>query len=181
MRGANESDDDDERVALERTPAWIAAGRPRTDEDEDEARRRRRGDATATATARTIDALEEECARLRTRIADAEREFEARWRAEMAALRRALIERDSAWTRRVERYRKMAAEARAAHEVDKASWAVERASVSCANPSLERVKSDVAALKASCRELRSTAELASRLVAPAVERALDGVRRALGD
>jgi hypothetical protein len=36
-------------------------------------------------------------------------------------------------------------------------------------------------LKASCRELRSTAELASRLVAPAVERALDGVRRALGD
>jgi phage host-nuclease inhibitor protein Gam len=175
MRGANDSDDDDENVALERTPAWIAAGRRA--KDEDDARRRRRGEATA----RTIDALEEENARLRTRIADVEREFEARWSAEMAALRRALIKRDSEWTRRVERYRKMAAEARAAHEVDKASWAVERASVSRENPSIERVKSDVAALKASCRELRSTAELASRLVAPAVERALDGVRRALGD
>ena len=128
MRGANDSDDDDENVALERTPAWIAAGRRA--KDEDDARRRRRGDETAAATARTIDALEEENARLRTRIADAEREFEARWSAEMAALRRALIKRDSEWTRRVERYRKMAAEARAAHEVDKASWAVERASVS---------------------------------------------------
>ena len=34
MRGANDSDDDDENVALERTPAWIAAGRRATDEDD---------------------------------------------------------------------------------------------------------------------------------------------------
>ena len=86
----------------------------------------------------------------------------------------------------VDRDRRAANDA-ADRDADGAAWAVERASlrddraIRASSASIERLRRDVRALKRSCRDLRSSAELAKRLVGPAVERALEGVRRAFGD
>lgn len=156
-----------EEIEAARTPAWIAAARPSGRDD----------DAAAETRA---DALEAECAALRERIRTLERDFDEQWEAESAAVRAAVIRRDAEWTKRVDRYRRAASDARAAHEADKARWAAERG-VGRRSEAVERLKSDVAELKTACRELRASAELANRLIAPAVQCALEGVRRALGD
>ena len=57
---------------------------------------------------------------------------------------------------------------------------MERSREKPSTATIEKLKSDVARVKTSLRELKSVAELANRLVAPAVACALDGVRRTLG-
>ena len=98
----------------------------------------------------------------------------------MKSVREAVVERDAEWSKRVDRYRRAANDARADRDADRAAWAVERASlrddraIRASSASIERLRRDVRALKRSCRDLRSSAELAKRLVGPAVERALEG-------
>ncbi|CEF99699.1 unnamed product [Ostreococcus tauri] len=172
------------------TPAWIAAARVRRwdeDADEDDAG----GDAggtgrdgratTTTTTEGRIEALLVENASLKRKMREMARDFDAHWETETAAVRAAVRARDAEWTRRVDRYRRIASEVRAAHEVDRAKWAaVERSREKPSTAAIEKLKSDVARVKTSLRELKSVAELANRLVAPAVACALDGVRRTLG-
>jgi hypothetical protein len=182
--------DDEEDVSKPRTPAWIAVARPRRSRDVDE-NRDEDGDEATTATTTTgeeeIEALRRENAELRARLRATQSEFDAQWRAEMKSVREAVVERDAEWSKRVDRYRRAANDARAERDADRAAWAVERASlrddraVRASSASIERLRRDVRALKQSCRDLRSSAELANRLVGPAVERALEGVRRAFGD
>jgi hypothetical protein len=182
--------DDEEDVSKPRTPAWIAVARPRRSRDVDENRDEDGVEAT-TATTTTgeeeIEALRRENAELRARLRATQSEFDAQWRAEMKSVREAVVERDAEWSKRVDRYRRAANDARAERDADRAAWAVERASlrddraVRASSASIERLRRDVRALKQSCRDLRSSAELANRLVGPAVERALEGVRRAFGD
>ena len=184
--------DDEEDVSKPRTPAWIAVARPRRSRDADENRDEDGGEATTTATREEeeeeeIEALRRENAELRARLRATQSEFDAQWRAEMKSVREAVVERDAEWSKRVDRYRRAATDARAERDADRAAWAVERASlrddraVRASSASIERLRRDVRALKQSCRDLRSSAELANRLVGPAVERALEGVRRAFGD
>lgn len=181
--------DDEEDVSKPRTPAWIAVARPRRSRDVDE-NRDEDGDEATTTTAtgeEEIEALRRENAELRARLRATQSEFDAQWRAEMKSVREAVVERDAEWSKRVDRYRRAANDARAERDADRAAWAVERASlrddraVRASSASIERLRRDVRALKQSCRDLRSSAELANRLVGPAVERALEGVRRAFGD
>lgn len=181
--------DDEEDVSKPRTPAWIAVARPRRSRDVDE-NRDEDGDEATTATTtgeEEIEALRRENAELRARLRATQSEFDAQWRAEMKSVREAVVERDAEWSKRVDRYRRAANDARAERDADRAAWAVERASlrddraVRASSASIERLRRDVRALKQSCRDLRSSAELANRLVGPAVERALEGVRRAFGD
>ncbi|OUS46486.1 hypothetical protein BE221DRAFT_159563 [Ostreococcus tauri] len=139
------------------TPAWIAAARGR------------------------IEALLVENASLKRKMREMARDFDAHWETETVAVRAAVRARDAEWTRRVDRYRRIASEVRAAHEVDRAKWAaMERSREKPSTATIEKLKSDVARVKTSLRELKSVAELANRLVAPAVACALDGVRRTLG-
>jgi hypothetical protein len=182
--------DDEEDVSKPRTPAWIAVARPRRSRDVDENRDEDGDEATTTATTtgeEEIEALRRENAELRARLRATQSEFDAQWRAEMKSVREAVVERDAEWSKRVDRYRRAANDARAERDADRAAWAVERASlrddraVRASSASIERLRRDVRALKQSCRDLRSSAELANRLVGPAVERALEGVRRAFGD
>jgi hypothetical protein len=182
--------DDEEDVSKPRTPAWIAVARPRRSRDVDENRDEDGVEATTTATTtgeEEIEALRRENAELRARLRATQSEFDAQWRAEMKSVREAVVERDAEWSKRVDRYRRAANDARAERDADRAAWAVERASlrddraVRASSASIERLRRDVRALKQSCRDLRSSAELANRLVGPAVERALEGVRRAFGD
>jgi len=192
-RGAEEEEVTE--TAEARTPAWIAAGRPRrmtreegstggaVDLNEDAF------EETTTAAAavreRTNEALEKENEALRERLRRTESEVEDAWRAEMAAVRSAVVKRDAQWSRRVDRYRKLANDARAAHEMDKATWSVERAtlcerrngSTRASSRSVRKLTEDVRALRAAQRELRASAELARRLIAPAVEQAMAGIRR----
>ena len=130
--------------------------------------------------------MRRENAELRARLRAMEHEFDAQWRTEMKSVREAVVERDAEWSKRVDRYRR--GERRAQdRDADRAAWAVERASlrddraIRASSASIERLRRDVGALKRSCRDLRSSAELAKRLVGPTVERALEGVRRAFGD
>jgi len=183
--------DDEEDVSKPRTPAWIAVARPRRSRDVDENRDEDGVEETTTTTTTTgeeeIEALRRENAELRARLRATQSEFDAQWRAEMKSVREAVVERDAEWSKRVDRYRRAANDARAERDADRAAWAVERASlrddraVRASSASIERLRRDVRALKQSCRDLRSSAELANRLVGPAVERALEGVRRAFGD
>jgi len=181
--------DDEEDVSKPRTPAWIAVARPRRSRDVDENRDEDGDEATATTATgeEEIEALRRENAELRARLRATQSEFDAQWRAEMKSVREAVVERDAEWSKRVDRYRRAANDARAERDADRAAWAVERASlrddraVRASSASIERLRRDVRALKQSCRDLRSSAELANRLVGPAVERALEGVRRAFGD
>jgi len=182
--------DDEEDVSKPRTPAWIAVARPRRSRDVDENRDEDGVEETTTATTtgeEEIEALRRENAELRARLRATQSEFDAQWRAEMKSVREAVVERDAEWSKRVDRYRRTANDARAERDADRAAWAVERASlrddraVRASSASIERLRRDVRALKQSCRDLRSSAELANRLVGPAVERALEGVRRAFGD
>jgi len=182
--------DDEEDVSKPRTPAWIAVARPRRSRDVDENRDEDGDETTTTATTtgeEEIEALRRENAELRARLRATQSEFDAQWRAEMKSVREAVVERDAEWSKRVDRYRRAANDARAERDADRAAWAVERASlrddraVRASSASIERLRRDVRALKQSCRDLRSSAELANRLVGPAVERALEGVRRAFGD
>jgi len=182
--------DDEEDVSKPRTPAWIAVARPRRSRDVDENRDEDGVEETTTATTtgeEEIEALRRENAELRARLRATQSEFDAQWRAEMKSVREAVVERDAEWSKRVDRYRRAANDARAERDADRAAWAVERASlrddraVRASSASIERLRRDVRALKQSCRDLRSSAELANRLVGPAVERALEGVRRAFGD
>ncbi len=180
--------EDEEEVSKPRTPAWIAVGRPRRPRSADE---NRDGDGGTTTTTTTrddeIEGLRRENAELRARLRAMEHEFDAQWRTEMKSVREAVVERDAEWSKRVDRYRRAANDARADRDADRAAWAVERASlrddraIRASSASIERLRRDVRALKRSCRDLRSSAELAKRLVGPAVERALEGVRRAFGD
>ena len=194
-RGAEEEEEEVTETAEARTPAWIAAGRPRrmtreegstggaVDLNEDAF------EETTTAAAavreRTNEALEKENEALRERLRRTESEVEDAWRAEMAAVRSAVVKRDAQWSRRVDRYRKLANDARAAHEMDKATWSVERAtlcerrngSTRASSRSVRKLTEDVRALRAAQRELRASAELARRLIAPAVEQAMAGIRR----
>ena len=185
--GIDDDDDDVDGKDEARTPAWIAVGRQRR-----RGRRRYSDDDRTSGDDEndTIDALRRENARLRARMEDMERDFDATWADEMRATRRAVVARDAQWSRRVERYRKIANDTRAAHELDRATWSVERdalrlgkttsSEASASNTKrLAALKSDVRALKAAHRELKSAAELTKRLIAPAVDAALDGVRRAL--
>lgn len=182
--------DDEEDVSKPRTPAWIAVARPRRSRDVDENRDEDGVEATTTTTTtgeEEIEALRRENAELRARLRATQSDFDAQWRAEMKSVREAVVERDAEWSKRVDRYRRAANDARAERDADRAAWAVERASlrddraVRASSASIERLRRDVRALKQSCRDLRSSAELANRLVGPAVERALEGVRRAFGD
>lgn len=181
--------DDEEDVSKPRTPAWIAVARPRRSRDVDENRDEDGVEATTATTTgeEEIEALRRENAELRARLRATQSEFDAQWRAEMKSVREAVVERDAEWSKRVDRYRRAANDARAERDADRAAWAVERASlrddraVRASSASIERLRRDVRALKQSCRDLRSSAELANRLVGPAVERALEGVRRAFGD
>ena len=183
--------EDEEEVSKPRTPAWIAVGRPRRPRSADENRDGDGGTTTTTTTTTTrdeeIEGLRRENAELRARLRAMEHEFDAQWRTEMKSVREAVVERDSEWSKRVDRYRRAANAARADRDADRAAWAVERASlrddraIRASSASIERLRRDVGALKRSCRDLRRSAELAKRLVAPAVERALEGVRRAFGD
>jgi len=150
-----------------RTPAWIAVARPRGRDEEAETERAERAECA-------------ECAATRARMWRLEREFDEQWEAESAAVRAEVIRRDAEWTKRVDRYRRAASDARAAHEADKARWAAERGG-EARSKAIERLKVDIAELKAACRELRASAELANQLIAPAVACALEGVRLALGD
>ena len=170
------------------TPAWIAAARVRrwdADADEDDAGgdaggTGRDGRATTTTEGR-IEALLVENASLKRKMREMARDFDAHWETETVAVRAAVRARDAEWTRRVDRYRRISIEVRAAHEVDRAKWAaVERSREKPSTATIEKLKSDVARVKTSLRELKSVAELANRLVAPAVACALDGVRRTLG-
>ena len=180
--------EDEEEVSKPRTPAWIAVGRPRRPRSADE-NRDGDGDGGTTTTTRDdeIEGLRRENAELRARLRAMEHEFDAQWRTEMKSVREAVVERDAEWSKRVDRYRRAANDARADRDADRAAWAVERASlrddraIRASSASIERLRRDVRALKRSCRDLRSSAELAKRLVGPAVERALEGVRRAFGD
>ena len=180
--------EDEEEVSKPRTPAWIAVGRPRRPRSADE-NRDGDGDGGTTTTTRDdeIEGLRRENAELRARLRAMEHEFDAQWRTEMKSVREAVVERDAEWSKRVDRYRRAANDARADRDADRAAWAVERASlrddraIRASSASIERLRRDVGALKRSCRDLRSSAELAKRLVGPAVERALEGVRRAFGD
>ena len=191
-RGAEEEEVTE--TAEARTPAWIAAGRPRrmtreegstggaVDLNEDAFEETT---TTTTARERTNEALEKENEALRERLRRTESEVEDAWRAEMAAVRSAVVKRDAQWSRRVDRYRKLANDARAAHEMDKATWSVERAtlcerrngSTRASSRSVRKLTEDVRALRAAQRELRASAELARRLIAPAVEQAMAGIRR----
>ena len=183
--------EDEEEVSKPRTPAWIAVGRPRRPRSADENRDGDGDGGTTTTTTTTrdeeIEGLRRENAELRARLRAMEHEFDAQWRTEMKSVREAVVERDSEWSKRVDRYRRAANAARADRDADRAAWAVERASlrddraIRASSASIERLRRDVGALKRSCRDLRSSAELAKRLVGPAVERALEGVRRAFGD
>ena len=184
--------EDEEEVSKPRTPAWIAVGRPRRPRSADENRDGDGGTTTTTTTTTTtrddeIEGLRRENAELRARLRAMEHEFDAQWRTEMKSVREAVVERDAEWSKRVDRYRRAANAARADRDADRAAWAVERASlrddraIRASSASIERLRRDVGALKRSCRDLRSSAELAKRLVGPAVERALEGVRRAFGD
>ena len=179
--------DDEEDVSKPRTPAWIAVARPRRSRDVDENRDEDGVEETTTTGEEEIEALRRENAELRARLRATQSEFDAQWRAEMKSVREAVVERDAEWSKRVDRYRRAANDARAERDADRAAWAVERASlrddraVRASSASIERLRRDVRALKQSCRDLRSSAELANRLVGPAVERALEGVRRAFGD
>ena len=180
--------EDEEEVSKPRTPAWIAVGRPRRPRSADE-NRDGDGDGGTTTTTRDdeIEGLRRENAELRARLRAMEHEFDVQWRTEMKSVREAVVERDAEWSKRVDRYRRAANAARADRDADRAAWAVERASlrddraIRASSASIERLRRDVGALKRSCRDLRSSAELAKRLVGPAVERALEGVRRAFGD
>jgi len=185
--------EDEEEVSKPRTPAWIAVGRPRRPRSADENRDGDGDGGTTTTTTTTttrdeeIEGLRRENAELRARLRAMEHEFDAQWRTEMKSVREAVVERDAEWSKRVDRYRRAANDARADRDADRAAWAVERASlrddraIRASSASIERLRRDVGALKRSCRDLRSSAELAKRLVGPAVERALEGVRRAFGD
>ncbi len=185
--------EDEEEVSKPRTPAWIAVGRPRRPRSADENRDGDGDGGTTTTTTTTttrdeeIEGLRRENAELRARLRAMEHEFDAQWRTEMKSVREAVVERDAEWSKRVDRYRRAANAARADRDADRAAWAVERASlrddraIRASSASIERLRRDVGALKRSCRDLRSSAELAKRLVGPAVERALEGVRRAFGD
>jgi len=179
--------EDEEEVSKPRTPAWIAVGRPRRPRSADENRDGDGGTTTTTTRDDEIEGLRRENAELRARLRAMEHEFDAQWRTEMKSVREAVVERDAEWSKRVDRYRRAANAARADRDADRAAWAVERASlrddraIRASSASIERLRRDVGALKRSCRDLRSSAELAKRLVGPAVERALEGVRRAFGD
>ena len=195
-RGAEEEEEEVTETAEARTPAWIAAGRPRrmtreegstggaVDLNED-AFEETTTAAAAAVRERTNEALEKENEALRERLRRTESEVEDAWRAEMAAVRSAVVKRDAQWSRRVDRYRKLANDARAAHEMDKATWSVERAtlcerrngSTRASSRSVRKLTEDVRALRAAQRELRASAELARRLIAPAVEQAMAGIRR----
>ena len=197
--GRGEDNDDDVKETAEaRTPAWIAAGRPRRMVGEEgsfggalglneEAFEETTTTTTTTTTRRerTNEALEKENEALKERLRRMEGEVEDAWRAEMAAVRSAVVKRDAQWSRRVDRYRKLANDARAAHEMDKATWAVERATLcerrngssGASSRSMRKLTEDVRALRAAQRELRASAELARRLIAPAVEQAMAGIRR----
>ena len=182
--------EDEEEVSKPRTPAWIAVGRPRRPRSADETRDGD-GDGGTTTTTTTrdeeIEGLRRENAELRARLRAMEHEFDAQWRTEMKSVREAVVERDAEWSKRVDRYRRAANAARADRDADRAAWAVERASlrddraIRASSASIERLRRDVGALKRSCRDLRSSAELAKRLVGPAVERAPGGGSRAVGD
>ena len=211
-------EDEEDRGYGERTPAWIKAGRVRRMEcavddadgwteaasSADAIAARRRGaqkeeeEEEEEKEKETKSLLLRENARLRATLKAREGEFAEAWRAELTRVRRAVIERDAEWARRVDRYRKLASDARAAHELDKATWAVERASLhACdeksggapgvASSSLSRRRDDaVSRLRAQVRaiarahaQLRADAQLASRLIAPAVEHARRAVRDAL--
>ena len=181
--------EDEEEVSKPRTPAWIAVGRPRRPRSADENRDGDGGTTTTTTTTtrdEEIEGLRRENAELRAWLRAMEHEFDAQWRTEMKSVREAVVERDAEWSKRVDRYRRAANAARADRDADRAAWAVERASlrddraIRASSASIERLRRDVGALKRSCRDLRSSAELAKRLVGPAVERALEGVRRAFG-
>jgi len=194
-RGADDEEEEVTETAEARTPAWIAAGRPRrmtreegstggaVDLNEDAFEETTA--AAAAARERTNEALEKENEALRERLRRTESEVEDAWRAEMAAVRSAVVKRDAQWSRRVDRYRKLANDARAAHEMDKATWSVERAtlcerrngSTRASSRSVRKLTEDVRALRAAQRELRASAELARRLIAPAVEQAMAGIRR----
>ena len=195
-RRDGDDDDDGKETAEARTPAWIAAGRPRRMVGEEgsfggavglneEAFEETTTTATTTRRERTNEALEKENEALKERLRRMEGEVEDAWRAEMAAVRSAVVKRDAQWSRRVDRYRKLANDARAAHEMDKATWSVERAtlcerrngSTGASSRSIRKLTEDVRALRAAQRELRASAELARRLIAPAVEQAMAGIRR----
>jgi len=196
-RGADDEEEEVTETAEARTPAWIAAGRPRrmtreegstggaVDLNEDAFEETTTTAAAAAARERTNEALEKENEALRERLRRTESEVEDAWRAEMAAVRSAVVKRDAQWSRRVDRYRKLANDARAAHEMDKATWSVERAtlcerrngSTRASSRSVRKLTEDVRALRAAQRELRASAELARRLIAPAVEQAMAGIRR----
>lgn len=194
--GGGREDDDDEvkETAEARTPAWIAAGRPRRMVGEEGSSGGAVGlneeafeetTTTTTRRERTNEALANENEALKERLRRMEGEVEDAWRAEMAAVRSAVVKRDAQWSRRVDRYRKLANDARAAHEMDKATWAVERATLcerrngssGASGRSMRKLTEDVRALRAAQRELRASAELARRLIAPAVEQAMAGIRR----
>ena len=199
MIGGRRDDDDDDvkETAEARTPAWIAAGRPRRMVGEEGSSGGAVGlneeafeETTTTTTTttrreRTNEALEKENEALKERLRRMEGEVEDAWRAEMAAVRSAVVKRDAQWSRRVDRYRKLANDARAAHEMDKATWSVERATLcerrngssGASSRSMRKLTEDVRALRAAQRELRASAELARRLIAPAVEQAMAGIRR----
>lgn len=196
-RGADDDEEEVTETAEARTPAWIAAGRPRrmtreegstggaVDLNEDAFEETTTATTAAAARERTNEALEKENEALRERLRRTESEVEDAWRAEMAAVRSAVVKRDAQWSRRVDRYRKLANDARAAHEMDKATWSVERAtlcerrngSTRASSRSVRKLTEDVRALRAAQRELRASAELARRLIAPAVEQAMAGIRR----
>jgi hypothetical protein len=191
--GRGEDDDDVKETAEARTPAWIAAGRPRGMVGEEGSSSGAVGlneeafeeTTTTTRRERTNEALAKENEALKERLRRMEGEVEDAWRAEMAAVRSAVVKRDTQWSRRVDRYRKLANDARAAHEMDKATWAVERATLcerrngssGASSRSMRKLTEDVRALRAAQRELRASAELARRLIAPAVEQAMAGIRR----
>ena len=197
MIGGRRDDDDDDvkETAEARTPAWIAAGRPRRMVGEEgsfsgavglnEEAFEETTTATTTRRERTNEALEKENEALKERLRRMEGEVEDAWRAEMAAVRSAVVKRDAQWSRRVDRYRKLANDARAAHEMDKATWSVERVTLcerrngssGALSRSMRKLTEDVRALRAAQRELRASAELARRLIAPAVEQAMAGIRR----
>ena len=194
-RGRGEDDDDVKETAEARTPAWIAAGRPRRMVGEEgsfsgavglnEETFEETTTTTTTRRERTNEALEKENEALKERLRRMEGEVEDAWRAEMAAVRSAVVKRDAQWSRRVDRYRKLANDARAAHEMDKATWSVERVTLcerrngssGALSRSMRKLTEDVRALRAAQRELRASAELARRLIAPAVEQAMAGIRR----
>ena len=197
MIGGRRDDDDDDvkETAEARTPAWIAAGRPRRMVGEEgssggavglnEEAFEETTTTTTTRRERTNEALAKENEALKERLRRMEGEVEDAWRAEMAAVRSAVVKRDAQWSRRVDRYRKLANDARAAHEMDKAPWAVERATLcerrngssGASSRSMRKLTEDVRALRAAQRELRASADLARRLIAPAVEQAMAGIRR----